>query len=336
MRPSASRLQRAPKAELHVHLEGSGSDAFWERQDPLIARMVRRFREHGEPDLDALLACMRAIHQSLSTPADYERLCADVLDRLIADGVRYAELTWAPGGLLEFHGVPPAPAYRAIERSLLGRRSEIDARLLVDLIRNQPLALAEEVVMWLRHDHPAFVVGVNVGGDEQRFPVQRLAPALVAARELRLGLSIHAGECVAEDVALDAIRAVRPDRVGHATSIASPKGIDVLVAASVHVEACPSSNTALGYLQDYTDHPILRFGRLRGSLNTDDRSFFRPSLTDLLAMMLDAGIPLARLASLQRQAAHDAFAAAPCPALGEVDRYWSAPAETHLQTGTKA
>src|SRR6516165_6747580 len=92
-------IRAMPKAELHLHLEGSLSDSFWERMEPSVLSAARSFRSDAPKSLGKFMTCMELIHRALRTPRDYGNACRDLLARLDADNVRYAEITWAPGGI---------------------------------------------------------------------------------------------------------------------------------------------------------------------------------------------------------------------------------------------
>jgi adenosine deaminase len=319
----ADTIRRAPKAELHVHLEGSLSAAFWRRFDPNLGAAISRFARRKCGRFADFLACMERIHRSLATPAHYGAACRDLLGALVADGVRYAEITWAPGGIWEFCGVPPQDVYPEIAAALREYTEYVDARLLVDIIRNQSLKMAMDIVAWLDAERPAYVVGINIGGDEERFPVHGLLPAIEAARNLGLGISIHAGEVVDEDRMLAAVNAARPQRVGHAVALRSVYAEALFINKGIHIEACPSSNRRLGLLASASDHPLLARPGLRGSLNTDDRSFFRSSLTmEIVALIEERTVMLSDVARWQRQATLDAFAHHDCASLRDVAEAW--------------
>jgi adenosine deaminase len=318
-------IHALPKAELHLHLEGSLSEIYWNELNPDVAGRISAFRRQGGKSLGRFLQCMEVIHRALRTPSDYGAATLDLLGCLEKENIRYVEITWAPGGIWEFHNISPQDVYPEIEAAIEEYESRVDARVLVDLIRNQPLQMALDIVNWVDRFRPRRVVGINVGGDEVRFSIDGLLPAIRRAREIGLGVSIHAGEAVSEAQMLAAVRVASPDRVGHGTSLQSKFAESLFLELGLHIEACPTSNQTLGYLDSAGRHPLLTHQGLRGSLNTDDRSFFSSALSEELAMLVDLhGIPIREIARYQCQAAADAFARDSSAALAEVTAAWLA------------
>jgi adenosine deaminase len=327
MSGAASKLevcQALPKAELHVHLEGSLSDQFWSSYDTSVLESIGDFRSSQDRSLPRFLVCMEKIHRSLNSPEIYAEAFADLVKSLIQDNVAYAEITWAPGAMLEFHKTNPADVYACIAEVMLQSERQIQTELLIDLIRNQALDISAEVVSWLESDRPNRVVGVNIGGNEARFPIAPMVTLLDRARELGLGVSIHAGESTDEEQLLSAISAARPERVGHAVKLQSDYGLGEVLRSNVHIEACPSSNVSLGYLKNSCDHPLLVRPELRGSINTDDRSFFSSTLSEEIASLCEQGcISLADAARFQLFAVEDAFGPVGPGKLAEISNSWS-------------
>lgn len=321
-----------PKAELHVHLEGSLSDQFWSSYDISVLESIRDFRSSQDRSLPRFLVCMEKIHRSLNTPEAYAEAFADLVESLIQDNVAYAEITWAPGAMLEFHKTNPADSYARIAEVMLQSERQIQTELLVDLIRNQSLDISAEVVSWLESDRPHRVVGVNIGGDEARYPITPMVTLLDRVRGLDLGISIHAGESTDEKQLLSAISAARPQRVGHAVKLESDYGLDEVLRSNVHIEACPSSNVSLGYLKTSCEHPLLLRHELRGSINTDDRSFFSSTLSKEIASLCEQGcISLADAARFQLFAVEDAFGPVGPGKLAEISNVWSRFVEDELR-----
>lgn len=318
-------FRERPKAELHIHLEGSLSDRFWAQRDPRLFNAITSFSQQAGRSLPSFLICMEQIHRCLSTPQSYGEACSDLLDALITDNVSYVELTWGAGGIVEFHGRDPGDVLQYIDKAVDERSKYIEAKILIDLIRNQPFELCRDIVSWLEGERPKRVVGVNVGGDEARFPIGPMAPLLARCRDAGFGVSIHAGESTEEGSLLEAIAEIQPDRVGHGTSLHSPRGVALIRELNIHLEACPTSNVQLGYLARSGEHPLLCNSGIRGSINTDDRSFFSPSLTDELAdLHLSGAVSLSKIALCQVQAVQDAFQTESSPFRKAILAAWSA------------
>ncbi len=316
-------LYSAPKAELHVHLEGSLSLDFWRQYDLKVFNAIQDFNRAANKSLGLFVDCMELIHRSLDSAQAYYLAIKNLLAQLIAENVKYVEITWAPSGIYEFHGVLPAEVFVGIKRAIDEVSPVIDCRILVDVIRSRPVAVASMLLDWLGTQRPAEVVGINFGGDEVRVTVDKFLDVFKYARSLGLGITIHAGEAVSEDVTIDAIRKVRPDRIGHGTSLVSQAVRTEIMQLALHVEACPTSNFVLGYLPSPEAHPVLCDGKISVSINTDDRTFFSNSLTDELNVLYTSNkISLDNIAVMQINAIDNAFAAVKTQLMHSVRGFW--------------
>lgn len=312
----------APKIELHLHLEGSLSDCFWKRHDLQVHNAILKFKQNSNKSLGVFLECMELIHRSLNTAESYYHAMCDLLDQLILENVKYVEITWAPGGIFEFHGVEPKNVFNAIKQAIADRKDLIDAKILVDIIRNQTLDIAQTILDWLANEKPAEVVGINFGGDEERFRVDPFLKIFQQAKALNLKISIHAGESVDESLMVDAIRKVKPNRIGHGTALKSKSIKQEIIECGIHIEACPSSNLCLGYLTSLDEHHGLVDDTLSVSINTDDRTFFSASITDEICSLENEGITnLKKIAHMQCEATKHAFSTT-SPFLAQVQNFW--------------
>jgi len=316
------RLLDAPKIELHIHLEGSLSLSFWKNHDQEVLEELFSFQNSLKKSLPSFLSVFEKIHRALRTPDDYYKASIDLLDQLIAENVRYAEITWAPGGILEFHSVKPSAVFQAIQQAIHERKEQIDAKILVDVIRNQPLKLAFEVANWLVREKPSEVVGINFGGDEERFKITPFVELLKNLKSHGYKLTIHAGESVAEKELLNSVEQVSPNRIGHGTSLQTKEAILKLLERGISVEACPSSNECLGYLNKREKHPIFQFPEIRASVNTDDRSFFSKTLTEEIKELVFRGISFEKIARMQLQAVEDCFSRNKSDHLCYISKFW--------------
>ncbi len=167
----SSWLFDAPKIELHVHLEVSLSLSFWEKRDKNFTDELRFFQNSSKRSLPSFLSVFEKIHRALRTLDDHYEASIDLLDQLIGENIQYAEITWATVGILEFHQIEPSPVFQAIKRAIREKSDQIDAKILVDIIRNQPIELASRIANWLIQEKPKEVVGINFGGEEERFKI---------------------------------------------------------------------------------------------------------------------------------------------------------------------
>ena len=315
---------KAPKIELHIHLEGSLSLHYWRHRFPSIHKEICRFNSISYRNLPLFLEYMEKIHKALSTPFHYYSACLDVLDQLIAENIKYAEITWAPGGIWEFHKVEPSIVFKGIKLALEERRHLVDAKILVDLIRDQPSSINQMIVNWLKQCKCLEIVGINVGGNEEKSVVDNIMPVIEQVRDLELGISIHSGESTCEKVIIHTLDQIHPHRIGHGTTLKTNKGFDRIIDQKIHVEACPTSNYSLGYIRNKADHPVFLNNKISGSINTDDRTFFSKTLTDEIVDLIENQIiTVNQIAKMQIQATIHSFEKRRLGGLNIISDYWS-------------
>src|SRR5690242_19224607 len=164
-------LLQMPKAELHLHLEGSVEPETLHELDPATpVEELRALYEYA--DFDAFLRTFGAVGKRLRTAADYGLITRRLLDRLAAQNVRYAEITIAAGVVLwkeqEF-----APIFDAIAEA--AAESEVVTRWIFDAVRQFGIEPAWQVARWAADRQGRGVVAFGIGGSELRGPAEIFA-----------------------------------------------------------------------------------------------------------------------------------------------------------------
>jgi adenosine deaminase len=274
-----------PKAELHVHLEGTATP-------DLIRRLARRngleppeglFAAPDRFAWEGFLGFLAAYDRAASvirTGEDYRDVTYEYLTACAADGVVYVELT-ASRDHARLVGLPDAEHWEGIARGIDDAREQhgIEARILSSAVRNfgveQALDVAREAAS---RPHP-YVVGFSMAGDEAGFPPAQFAEAYAIAAAAGLGCTIHAGEWAgAESVraALD----LPVTRIAHGVrAIEDPTLVAELARRGVVLEVCPTSNVVLGVFASFAEHPLgdLRAAGVPVTLGSDDPPYFGAS-----------------------------------------------------------
>jgi adenosine deaminase len=289
--PSSLRvfLERAPKAEVHVHLEGAVSAAFLEDSAarhglPWAGRAERELEGRlGFDSFEGFIALFRwLLKEHFRTPEDYRSALLDVAGACSASNVRYAELSISAGALL-FFGRPLAEILQALteaaEQVQAGGGPEL--RFVADGVQKHgPEALASvlEVVAALpRARWPA--LGLAGAPGEER--VGAFTAVFEEARRRGLAADVHAGEAAGPESVREALDALGADRIVHGVAAArDPALLHELRRRGVAVALNPTSNLRTGAVASLQDFPLRRFLRagIRVSVNTDDPALFRTSL----------------------------------------------------------
>ena len=284
--------RRLPKVELHLHLEGAiPHDALWE----LVAKyggdaglggpagLAERFRYR---DFAHFIDVWTWKNRFLREYDDFTLVAEAIARDLAAQRIGYAEVFFSPGDFAGY-GLAVQPLAAAI-RAGLDRVADVEVALIADLIRDTGPEVAAAALEAVAEVRELGVIGVGLGGSEQSFPPEPFAPVYERARRLGLHTTVHAGEAAGPASVWGAIRALRPERIGHGTRAAEdPALVAHLAATRLPVEACPLSNVATGVVGSLDEHPIrrLRDAGVLVTANTDDPKMFGNSLAQEYALL---------------------------------------------------
>ncbi len=319
-------VRAMPKAELHLHLDGSL------RIDTALE--IARTREVDAPHTFAgmrnvLVAPDRVTDQAellaafdlpiaLMQDADaLERIAFDMVEDKAREHVRYAEVRWAPllhtdGGLTSRQVVDAVWKGSAAA----ARRSGVEVRLIATLMRNHPPERNLEFVRSLEAGGvPGGLVAVDLAGPEARYPDPALhREAIELARSIGLHVTVHAGEWGGAAQVRRAL-AMDPERIAHGPGAIDDQSLcHELIERGVTLDLCPTSNWQAGIVPSIAAHPLARLHRLGVSvtLSTDDTTVSDLTLTDEYARALEEiGLTPAELWAIDRNALDVAFADEP-------------------------
>jgi adenosine deaminase len=319
-----------PKAELHVHLEGTATPDLVRRlaernglpvpeglfAEPIGARPAEpgasaqpeRFAYNGF--LDFLRAYDLAA-SVIRTADDYRDVTYEYLSRCAAEGAIYVELIVSPDHAA-LVGLPDEEHLNGIARGIDDARSEhgIEARILITAIRNLGVQKATRAARHAADRTHPYVVGFQMSGDEENFPADTFAEPFEIAADAGLGCSVHAGEWAGPE-SVRAALTLPVTRIGHGVrSIEDPALVDELAERGIVLECCPTSNVVLGLYPSYEEHPIreLRAAGVRVTLGSDDPPWFGASIGGEYAICAERlGFSDADLKGLTRTAVEAAF-----------------------------
>ncbi len=327
-------LRGLPKAELHLHLEGSITpETLVElslRNDPHPLTLADACLVYSYTDFPSFLMSFKAVTERLHTPADYETITYNMLRDLAAQGVRHAEVYISIGILYHFARLDVDEVMAAIERGRLRGEQDFNLSLLwiIDAVRHFGLDECARVfrkAAELQHQYPS-VVGIGIGGDEARGPAQDFRELYAEAKAAGMRLTCHAGESTGPQSIWAAVN-IGAERIGHALSAQhDPDLISVLVERQIPLELNVTSNLRTACCPSLDEHPVRRYFEdgLMVTLNSDDPPFFGANLLDEYLLAHQAfEFPLDQL----REIAANSIEASFLPPerklalLGEVERY---------------
>ncbi len=311
-----------PKAELHLHLDGSlridtALDLARTRgvEAPTTFEGMRSVLVGPDQVADqAQLLLAFDLPIALMQDAEaLERTAADLAEDKARDNVRYAEVRWAP--LLHTErGLSGRAVVDAVWRGsrATARRYGTEVRLIATLMRShEPEANLAFVRDLAEGGYPDGLVGVDLAGDEARFPDPELhRPAIELARSIGLHVTLHAGEWggapqVARSLTLG------PERIAHGPrSIDDPALVAELARRGTWLDLCPTSNTQANVVPTLAHHPLRRLAQagVRVTLNTDDLTVSDITLSEEYARTVEhIGLSLPELWGLDLAAIEAAF-----------------------------
>ena len=315
-------LEDMPKAELHLHLDGSM------RVDTALdlARSrgidAPRTPEEMAAALIAPMPCadqaelLRAFDLPISLMQDaeaLERVTAELVETKAAEKVRYVEIRWGP--LLHMaRGLPLADGIAAVCRG--ARRGAastgVAVRLICTAIRSHEPPANVELAETAARFRDQGLTGWDLAGPEAAHPNPIVhGRAFEAARAAGLRITIHAAEWGgAAQIRRSLVLA--PERIAHgAAAIDDPALCDELIARGISLDLAPTSNYQAGVVSSLAEHPLARLHRagVPVTLSTDDTTVSDITLTEEFARALSViGLTLPELWTINRHALDIAFA----------------------------
>lgn len=269
-------LLEIPKAELHLHLEGSVEPETLHELDP--ATPVEEFRAlYQYADFDAFLKAFGVIGKRLRTPADYALITRRLLGRLEAQNVRYAEIILAAGVVL-WKGQEFAPIFDAVREAAAD--SPVEVHWILDAVRQFGPEQGMQVAQWAAERVGRGVVALGIGGSEERGPAEWFTEAYAFARDAGLRLVAHAGESTGPESIWAALK-LGAERIGHGiAAVEDANLLRHLRERDIPLEICVTSNLVTGVVKRMEDHPVRRIydAGVPIVLNTDDPAMFRCTL----------------------------------------------------------
>lgn len=311
-------MRPLPKAELHVHLEGTLSP---EKTLELAARnnvqlpddIIKDGQYQWTGFFEMITKCYDGAASCIRTAQDYEEITYDYLTRSAKEGVIYTELIISPDHA-RMVGLGYEEMVEAVAKAIDKARHthKIEARLLSVIVRHlgveHALNMADEIIAY---NHP-YVVGVNLAGDEVAFPARDFKAVFDKTNAAGLKASIHAGEATGPESVYEAIDILNAARIGHGVrSIEDSALIQKLIDENIILEVSPSSNVEIGVYPDYAHHPLraLFDAGVKICLNSDDPPFFFTTIGREYKIAAEKfGFTSAELLQLTKNAVDFAFA----------------------------
>lgn len=297
-----SYLQAAPKAELHVHLEGA--------IQPATVLMIARRNRIALPvenevalrqcfayrDFDHFIETFILLTGCVRTSEDYEQIVYEFGAEMARQHVRYAEVTVTPATHY-LMGIPHEVYFSGMQR---GRaRAQADFNIHINWIFNivrrwqdttRTHSIAEYVTRVAIEGKDDGVVALGLAGSEAGAPPEPFAPWFERARAAGLHSAPHAGEMAGPGSIWGALTALGAERIAHGVrAIEDPTLVDYLIRYSIPLDITPTSNISLGVYPSYVAHPLpqLYSSGVPITISTDDPPLFNTTLNQEIALLVN-------------------------------------------------
>jgi len=286
-------IRRLPKAELHLHLEGtilpSTLVELSARHDTRPLTLPEAEALYQFTDFSGFLDAFKAVTRLLLGPEDYELAAWRMMEHLAEQGVVHAEVYISVGVIYLWRNHDPAafePIFAALERARERGERELGLSLywIFDAVRHFSFEEAERVFLKAAELRPLYpsIIGIGLGGDERHTGSAPFATLYEQAAKAGLRLTNHAGETTGPEAIREAL-SIGSERIGHALSaIRDDALLQELKARGTPLELNPTSNVRTGVCASFAEHPLRRYfdAGLLVTLNSDDPAFFGSGLVN--------------------------------------------------------
>jgi adenosine deaminase len=291
---SPNDIASLPKAELHLHLEGSIRPAI---ACALASRHGITYaeeevqRRYKYTSFSEFIEAFKWVTSFLREPSDFAVVAADLAEQLLQQNVVYAEVTLSIGVMLLRKQHPQANFEAILEATESFESRGLRLNWIFDAVRQFGPEPAVEVVESARRCSSPRIVAFGIGGDELSIRTSEFRGAYLRAAGYGLHRLIHAGEIGGPEKIREAVDLLGVERIGHGiAAIHDPALMDLLAARQIPLEVCPVSNLRTGALAEQLRNPratieqhplsqLLRHG-IPIVLSTDDPAMFHTSLSN--------------------------------------------------------
>jgi len=288
----SGRIASLPKAELHLHLEGSIQPATvcaLTARHGLVMTEEEVRQRYTYRDFPEFIEAFKWVTSYLREPQDYALIARDLAEHLLAQHVVYAEVTLSIGVML-LRKQRPEANFEALLRATEPFESRgLRFRWVFDAARQFGVDAAMEVVESANRCHSKAIVAFGIGGDELSIPTEEFRPIYDRAAQIGLHKLMHAGEVGGPEKIREAIELLGAERIGHGIAAINDAALmDWLAERKIPLEICTESNMKTAALakqfgrEDVTieDHPLPKLFRhgIPIVLSTDDPAMFHTSL----------------------------------------------------------
>jgi aminodeoxyfutalosine deaminase len=287
-------IRRMPKAEIHVHLEGSVRPATLlelarrngvqpPAADEAGLREFFRFR-----DFPHFIEVYIAVCSCLRTPEDFATIVLELGEDAAAQNIRYLEIHFNPETNVRKRGLDFHQMLAGMNRGRAEARERwgVEMRWIADGVRDSetsPYSVTQTVDWITPLSADDGIVALGLGGNEVGYPPAPFVADFARARAAGLHTVAHAGETTGHATICDSLDFLGVERIGHGVrAVDNLVLVERLARDRIPLELCPTSNLCTGVVTSFGDHPFraLDEAGVLVTVNSDDPPLFGTTLTD--------------------------------------------------------
>jgi len=317
--PAENFYTALPKAELHVHLEGSIEPAtvveLAARQGVALT-LEEATARYAPGDFAHFIESFIWVTSFLKGPDDYALIARRFAESMQRQNVLYVEVTLSVGVMFR-RNQDPAANFAAL-RDAAAKVPGVRLVWIFDAVRQWGAEAAMEVARIAAELRSPDIIAYGIGGDELGLPTAELRGVYEFVARQGMHRLIHAGEIGGPELVREAIEILGVERIGHGIAVMrDERTMDFVAARGIPLEICPTSNLRTGALArqiggdsaGYDRHPLASFFR-RGlpiTLSSDDPAMFETTLSDEYRHASGMGLSSHNLVRLAEASFHHSF-----------------------------
>ncbi len=276
------KINKMPKIDLHLHLDGSISIEYVKRRYSLTDEEIKAKMIANEKckDLNDYLTRFDYPISIMQTKEELEQVTIELLKELKSQNVVYVEIRFAP----QFHtncGISQEDVIKTVIEAK--KQVDIKANFILCIMRGKDNMQANyETVELAKKYLGKGVCAVDLAGAEAIFKTKEYKEIFEYVKRLEVPFTIHAGEADGVDSIKDAI-SFGAKRIGHGVrAIEDEELIKYLVDSKIYLEVCPTSNIQTCICNSYATHPIKKLfeSGVLITINTDNMTVSNTTLAN--------------------------------------------------------
>lgn len=279
--PMLAKIQSSPKIDLHRHLLGSARlETLWELSRRYkVAPQFRSIEELATAiaprsslgDLSRYLQPWKLLREVIRRPEDVKRVAAEAALDARLDGVLYVEFRNSLPGLHISDGISPqtriptdeylqaiAEGFKEVENVTCRLIASVPRHAVGHADQSSIEQYADKFFQNVTLFRDQLIVGVDLTGVERGWPASLFKNIFAEAKDLKLPITIHAGETEGPEEVWAAIDDLGATRIGHGTSAPSDLHlVKELIRRNIVLEVCPTSGWLTGTVSERSKHPVI-------------------------------------------------------------------------------